>query len=109
MVAKRTSNKRRQMTRRDDVIQRLRRNARRLRASGIVHLSLRGPVARDQAWRESDIDVLVQIDTRKIHDLLDYAGAVGLVHDILGPRVARRERRRADVAPSALRDELRVF
>ncbi len=110
MAAKRTRAKLR-THRRDAVIRTLKRHARRLRASGIAHLSLFGSTARDEARRGSDVDVLVQIDGRKIRDLVDYAGAVGLVEDILGTTVdvARRERLRPHVAPSALRDEIRVF
>jgi predicted nucleotidyltransferase len=110
MTAKKTVSKNR-THRRDDVIRRLRRHARRLRAGGIAHLSLFGSVARGEASRGSDIDVLVQLDGRKIRDMLDYAGVVGLVEDIVGAPVdvARRERLRPHVAPSAMRDEIRVF
>ncbi len=97
--------------RRNEIIRRLRRNARRLRAGGIVHLSLFGSVARGEAKPESDVDVLVEIDARKVRDLLDYAGVVGMVEDIVGTRVdvARRERLYPHVARNALRDEIPVF
>ena len=94
-----------------EVIRRLQRHADRLREGGIAHLSLFGSLARGAARRGSDVDVLVEIDARKIGDLLDYAGAVGMVEDIVGTKVdvARRDRLRPHVAASALRDEIRVF
>lgn len=94
-----------------EVISRLRRNERRLKAEGIRHLSLFGSLARGEAGSDSDIDVLVELDQRKVKDILDYAGAVEMIQDIVNAKVdvAQRDRLKRLVARSALRDEIRVF
>lgn len=93
------------------VIRQLRRNECRLKAKGIRRLSLFGSLAHGKARPGSDIDVLVDLDGRRIRDILDYAGAVGMICEIVGGRVdvAQRAHLKRRVARSALRDEIRVF
>jgi uncharacterized protein len=46
--------------RRDQILQALRDGQAFLRAFGVVHVSLFGSVARDEARRDSDVDLLVE-------------------------------------------------
>ena len=94
-----------------DVIRRLQRHERRLKAEGIRRLSIFGSLTRGESRPDSDIDILVELDERKVKDILDYAGAVSVIEEIVGAKtdVAQRDRLKRHVAPSALRDEIRVF
>ncbi|MBI3706686.1 MAG: nucleotidyltransferase domain-containing protein [Proteobacteria bacterium] len=94
-----------------ETIRRLQRNVMSLRARGVDHLSLFGSLARGEADPQSDIDILVELDRGKVGDLLDYAGVVAAIEDAAGAKVdvAQRHLLRPHVAPSALRDEIRVF
>jgi len=83
----------------------------RLRRLGVRHLSLFGSTARGEATLDSDVDLLVELDTRRRIDLLDYAGIVGEIQKLLPQRVdaALRHKLKPQVAAEMLRDEIRVF
>jgi predicted nucleotidyltransferase len=49
----------------------LRRQAPRLRALGVKHLSLFGSLARGEAGPESDIDLLIEVDPSSAFSLFD--------------------------------------
>lgn len=71
----------------DTVISTLRAHREELRAAGIRHLSLFGSVARDKADRDSDVDLVAEID-RDAH--LGLFGLVALerrLGEILGRKV----------------------
>ena len=57
-----------------DAIKVLRRHEGDLRARGIVHAALFGPVARDEAGPRSDLDVLIELDPELKLDIFAYAG-----------------------------------
>lgn len=91
---------------RDDVIATLLRRADELRASGIVHVSLFGSVARDQGGPDSDVDLIVETSPDKpitlftlgpLHD--QFAAILGRPVDILAKAgFERSERLRNGVA-----------
>lgn len=57
----------------------------RLRAKGIQHLALFGSYARREAQKDSDLDVLIDIDpTLPKFSLVDLAGIANLLTNITG-------------------------
>jgi predicted nucleotidyltransferase len=94
-----------------DVLYVLRSAAPRLRQLGVKHLSLFGSTARGTQRPDSDIDVLLDLDARRRMDLFDYAGIVAEIQKLVPQRVdvARRDKLKSHVAPSAFRDEIHVF
>jgi hypothetical protein len=58
---------------RDQIIDVLQREARRLRDRGVVHLALIGSLARGEARADSDIDVLIDIDPDRRFSLIDHS------------------------------------
>jgi uncharacterized protein len=83
---------------RDEVLALLKSRKRRLKKFGIHSLSIFGSVARDQAHKNSDVDILV--DFEKPVGLFEYARLKIYLEDILGHPVDL-------VTPEALRQELR--
>jgi predicted nucleotidyltransferase/DNA-binding XRE family transcriptional regulator len=83
----------------------------KLRRLGVRHLSLFGSAARGAAQPDSDVDLLLELEPRRKLDLLDYAGIVAAIQELLPQRVdvARRDKLKPHVAAEALRDEIRVF
>lgn len=94
-----------------DVLQILRTAAPRLQQLGVKHLSLFGSTARGTQRPDSDIDLLLDLDAQRCMDLLDYAGIVAEIQELVPQRVdvARRDKLKSRVAPDALRDEIHVF
>jgi uncharacterized protein len=69
-----------------DAIEILRRNRDALRARGIQHAALFGSVARGEAHRTSDVDVLVELDPAMKLDMFAYAGLKRYVSELFdGP------------------------
>lgn len=89
----------------------LQSSAARLRRLGVRHLSLFGSTARGMARPDSDVDLILELDSRRKIDLFDYAGIVGEIQKLLAQPVdvARRDKLKPHVVPEALRDEIRVF
>jgi predicted nucleotidyltransferase len=83
---------------RDKILALLKSRKRRLKKFGIHSLSIFGSVARDQAHKNSDIDILV--DFEKPVGLFEYARLKMYLEEIL-------ERPVDLVTPQALRQELR--
>ena len=73
--------------RKHDVIQTLRAHEPELRAAGIVHLSIFGSVARDQASENSDVDLMAEFDQQRNMTLLDLVGLENRLSDILQTKV----------------------
>jgi predicted nucleotidyltransferase len=94
-----------------DVLQILRKAAPRLQQLGVRQLSLFGSMARGTQGPDSDIDVLLDLDTQRCMDLFDYAGIVAEIQKLVPQPVdvARRDKLKSHVAPNALRDEIHVF
>ncbi len=93
------------------ILRALQADAARLRRLGVRGMSVFGSTARGEAGPDSDIDLLVELDTRRGIDLLDYAGIVAEIQKVVPQRVdvALKSRLKPHVAPEALRDEIRVF
>jgi predicted nucleotidyltransferase len=93
------------------VIRALRGAAPRLRRLGVRHLSVFGSAARGSAGPGSDIDLLADLDSRRRLDLLDYAGIVAAIQELvaLPVDIARRDMLKPHVAAEAARDEINVF
>jgi len=83
---------------RDQILALLKSRRRQLKKFGIHSLSVFGSVARDQARKNSDVDILV--DFEKPVGLFEYARLKMYLEDILGREVDL-------VTPEALRKELR--
>jgi len=94
-----------------EVLHILRSAAPRLQQLGVRHLSLFGSRAHGTQRPDSDIDVLLDLDARRRMDLFDYAGIVAEIQKLVPQRVdvARRDKLKSHVAPSAFRDEIHVF
>jgi len=69
------------------VIQTLRAHEPELRAAGIVHLSIFGSVARDEASVNSDVDLMAEFDSTKKMTLFDMVGLENRLSDILSIKV----------------------
>lgn len=82
-----------------------------LQRRGVNHAALFGSVARDQAKPDSDLDVMIDIDTSIVQDVYDYAGIIGFISDLFPMKVdvANRELLKPYVRPSAERDAVRAF
>jgi len=83
---------------RDQILALLKSRRRQLKKFGIHSLAVFGSVARDQARKNSDVDILV--DFEKPVGLFEYARLKMYLEDILGREVDL-------VTPEALRKELR--
>ncbi len=83
---------------RDEVLTRLKRRRRQLKKFGVHSLSLFGSFARNQARRNSDVDILV--DFERPVGLFEFARLQLYLEETLGRKVDL-------VTPEALRAELR--
>ena len=72
---------------RQRVIQTLRAHEPELRAAGVVHLSVFGSVARDEASASSDVDLMAEFDNTRRMTLLDMVGLENRLSDILRIKV----------------------
>ena len=83
---------------RDKILALLKRRKRRLKKFGVHSLSIFGSVARDQARKNSDVDILV--DFEKPVGLFEFARLQLYLEEALGRKVDL-------VTPDALRKEFR--
>lgn len=67
---------------RQEAIEILQRNQDALRARGIQHAALFGSVARGEANRTSDVDVLIELDPAMKLDMFAYAGLKRFVAEL---------------------------
>ena len=72
---------------REQVITRLRAHERELKEAGIVHLSVFGSLARDDAQPDSDVDLLAAFDDGRRLSLLDVIHLENRIADLLGGQV----------------------
>jgi predicted nucleotidyltransferase len=96
---------------REDVLAILLAHEAELRSQGVIHAALFGSLARGEARSDSDIDVMIEIDPKQKFSLWDWAGVIGFVEDLFPSKVdvARRERLKPHVRPSAERDAIYAF
>ncbi len=83
---------------RERTIETLKAHERELRARGVTRLAIFGSMVTGEARPESDVDVLVDVDRSRKFSLIDHAGLMLYLSEILG--------RDADVA---MRDNLKPF
>ena len=97
--------------RREEVIERLKQNEGAIRTFGVDHLHLYGSHARDEAGRDSDVDVFVDRDPRQPFGFLEYTGLIHLLEDALGVEVdvATRTSLHPDLKQSIEASAIRVF
>jgi len=69
------------------VLSELRRHEGELKAAGVMHLSLFGSVARDEATTNSDVDVMAEFDVCRRLSLLDMVGLENRLSDLLQVKV----------------------
>ncbi len=69
------------------VIQTLRAHEPELRAAGVMHLSIFGSVARDEASASSDVDLMAEFDSKRKMTLLDMVELESRLSDILKVKV----------------------
>ena len=71
----------------DAIIARLKANEAALRARGVSHAALFGSHARGDNRPDSDIDVLVEMDTERRISLFTYAGLCEELQDLFDTKV----------------------
>jgi predicted nucleotidyltransferase len=93
------------------VIQTLRRHEGELKAAGILHLRLFGSLSRGQASRDSDIDLLVELDKSKHMSLVSVGRLQIRLSELLGAPVdlSSAEWMREPVRSRALREAILAF
>lgn len=69
------------------MLSKLRRHEGELKAAGVMHLSLFGSVARDEATTNSDVDLMAEFDGRRRLSLLDMVGLENRLSDLLQVKV----------------------
>src|SRR5581483_2675187 len=65
-----------------DALETLRANRTALEELGVVHAGVFGSVARGEAGPKSDVDVLVDVDRRKVRSIYDYCDVRLAVSDL---------------------------
>ena len=73
------------VTRREEVLERIRSESERFRGLGVRRLGLFGSFARDEATKASDIDLLVEFEPGR--SLLDHIALAQDLEDLLGREV----------------------
>ena len=96
---------------RDEVIGTLKDHADALRARGVVHLALIGSMARGDITRDSDVDLLVDMDRDRELSLIEHSGLRLCLCDILqrDTDVLMRDALKPDVLKRIQSDEVSVF
>jgi predicted nucleotidyltransferase len=95
----------------DEVIGILRGREADLRAHGVLHAAVFGSVARGEQRRDSDIDILVDLDPAIVATMFDYAGLKAYVASLFdGPvDVIDRDALKPRLRPSAAADAIYAF
>ncbi len=96
---------------RQDAIEILQRHEGALRARGIRHAALFGSVARGEANRTSDVDVLIELDPAMKLDMFVYAGLKRFVAELFeGPvDVVNKEALKTHLRRSVAADAIYAF
>jgi predicted nucleotidyltransferase len=94
-----------------DVLTRLRAHEVELRACGVVHVAVFGSVVRAENLADSDVDLFVDLAPEIADDFFAYAGIAADLEEIVGQGVdvARRDRLRSHVRPSAEQQAVYAF
>ena len=86
-----------------NILSKLRAHELELRERGVVHVAVFGSVVRSEHRADSDVDLLVDLTPGVAGDFFAYAGIAADLEQIVGQGVdvARRDRLRSHVRPSA--------
>lgn len=95
----------------DDVLAVLRGAEVELRAKGVAHAALFGSVARGEQRADSDIDIMVEIDSEARLGVWEYVAVVNAIEDMFPTKVdvSNRKAMRDYVRPNAERDAIYAF
>lgn len=96
---------------RGDVIQTLRAHEPELKAAGILHLRLFGSIARNEATRGSDVDLVAEFDRSKKLTLLSMVRLENRLSELLGVKVdlSPLNSMKEAVRTRALREAIHAF
>jgi predicted nucleotidyltransferase len=96
---------------REEAIATLRAHERELRNRGVLHAALFGSLARNEAGRNSDIDIMIELDPNAPIGVFEYVGIAQYLADLFPDHVdvANRGSLKALVRPSAERDAVYAF
>lgn len=95
----------------EQVIATLKEREADLRALGVVHAALFGSVARSEQRPDSDIDILVDLDPKTAHTIVEYVGTEEFIADLFDEAVdvVSREGLKPVLRPRADADAIHAF
>jgi len=96
---------------RQEILDRLRKNQRALRARGVTHAALFGSRARGDNRPDSDTDIMIDIDPDLEMSVYDYVGLKRYIASLIdGPvDVVSRDALKSYVRPAATADAVYAF
>jgi len=96
---------------RQEIIARLRKNEAALRDRGVRHAALFGSCARGEERPDSDVDIMVEIDSAARIGVYEYVAIKDYIAGLFDIRVdvVRRDRLKPYVRPAATRDAIYAF
>jgi predicted nucleotidyltransferase len=96
---------------RQEILDRLRKNQRALRARGVTHAALFGSRARGDNRADSDTDIMIDIDPNLEMSIYDYVGLKRYIAGLIGGRVdvVSRDALKPYIRPAATADAVYAF
>jgi len=96
---------------RDEVVSKLKGDEPHLRARGVTRLALFGSVVRGEERPDSDVDILIDVDPHVKFSLLDRAGLMNRLEDLLGRpvEICRREMLKPLLRDRILAEAMDIF
>jgi predicted nucleotidyltransferase len=94
-----------------EVLETLRRSERALRERGVMHAALFGSVARGDNRRDSDIDIMIEVDPDARITMFDYVDLKEYIAELFDEPVdvVNREGLKSYVRPAAMADAIYAF
>jgi len=96
---------------RQEILERLRKNERALRARGVVHAALFGSRARGDDRSGSDTDIMIEVDPEADMSVYDYVGLKRYIASLFDGRVdvVNRDGLKPYIRPTAESDAVYAF
>jgi predicted nucleotidyltransferase len=96
---------------RQEIIARLRENKAALRKRGVRHAALFGSCARGEERRDSDVDIMIEVDPAARIGVYEYVAIKDYIAGLFDARVdvVRRDRLKPYVRPAAVEDAIYAF